>query len=281
MARQAQILALLLLAGFASSARAEEPGWPDRLRVVYLPAEGRDATLQRFAPVSDYLASMLGMPVESLSFDSYEQTFAHLTTGRFDVAYLSPSSYCQALPWIGLQVLAMELDPQAGRGYYSLLICRRGEGGNLQNFRDRRLAFSDVGSTSGFLVPLHHFLHDLHRTPGMFAGEVQFAGNHRAVVEGILNKTYDLGAVNTIDLARSTPNGVPAGIDIVWKSDLLPGSPICARGDLPEGLAATIEVLLFTFNADPGRVGRIKTGGFGPACAADYRSVRALEDFRP
>lgn len=276
-------LLLTLSPSAAPAAGDQEVVWPDRLRVVYLPADGREAVLRRFAPFNEYLGRMLGMEVEPISFDTYNEVIAYLSTGRFEIAYLGPSTYSQAMNWLHLRVLAMELDLEGRRGYYSLIICRpdRPEN-NFTDFSGRVFAFASPESTSGFLVPLQHFLSRLKITPGMFAGRVEFAGNHREVALGVLSGRYDSGVVASIDLERVFVEKPEARkLRVLWRSELLPGSLFCSHPDLPEGLAAAVEAAICNYGVDPVRTRNLGVGGYVPATEADYLSMRTLESFRP
>jgi len=260
-----------------------EPDWPDLVRVVYVPSEGKEAMLRRFAPLNDYLARILGAEVEPISFDTYNEMIAFLSARRFELAYLSPSTYSQALPWLPLRVVAMELDTEGRRGYYSMIICRPDDPGRtLNDFSNRIFAFTSPESTSGFLVPLLNFLRRLGMTPGMFAQKVVFAGNHKRVAEGVIAGEFDFGAVNNVDLDRvGETNPAARSLRTVWQSELIPGVPVCARPDLPESFLIAAQVALCNFGADRERARLVSTGGFVPATESDYASVQVLESFRP
>jgi len=225
----------------------------------------------------------LGTKVELISFDTYAETIAYLSARQFELAYLSPAVYSQALPWLRLRVLAMELDGQGRRGYHSIIICRYNRPEKkLSEFLGKTFAFTSPESASGFLVPLRHFLRDLHLSPAMFAGTVAFAGNHKRVVQGIIRGDYDFGAVNDMDLDRILQSeSYDTGMRMLWESELLPGSPICARPDLPESLAAAAQAVICNYGLDRQRARGLGNGGFAPATEADYASVSALEAFRP
>jgi len=276
-------LLLTLSPSAAPTAKDREVVWPDHLRVVYLPADGREAVLRRFAPFNEYLGRMLGLEVEPISFDTYSEVIAFLSAGRFELAYLGPSTYSQAMNWLHLRALAMELDLEGRRGYYSLIICRpdRTEK-SFADFSGRVFAFSSPESTSGFLVPLQHFLSQLKITPGMFAERVEFAGNHREVALGVLSGRYDSGVVASIDLERVFMERPEARkLRALWQSELLPGSLFCSHPDLPEGLAAAAEAVICNYGIDPARSRGLGVGGYVPATEADYLAMRVLESFRP
>jgi phosphonate transport system substrate-binding protein len=277
------MMAMLAATPALSESPSRELGWPDRVRVVYVPSEGREAMLRRFAPLNDYLSRMLGTEVEPISFDTYNEMIAYLSTRRFELAYLSPSTYSQSLPWLPLRVVAMELDSDGHRGYYSIIITRPDSAGqDLKNFSGRNFAFTSPESTSGFLVPLLHFLRHLNFTPGMFAGQVFFAGNHKQLVDGILRGDYDFGAVNNVDLDRVRETEPAArSLRVLWQSELIPGVPFCARPDLPESFLAAAQVALCNFGLDRERARLVGAAGFVPATEADYLSVQELESFRP
>jgi len=80
----------------SSNLKAQVEAWPSPVRIIYLPSIGKESTLARFKPLSRHLEKVLGAPVESVSFDSYEEMIANLSKGEFEIAYLSPSTYVES-----------------------------------------------------------------------------------------------------------------------------------------------------------------------------------------
>lgn len=264
--------------------RAQPSSWPESVRIVYLPVFGKDATIARFAPVTECLQKSLGRPVTPVSFDSYDDMVVHLAKGDFEIAYLSPATYIQASSLTGLEVVAMELDAEGKRGYYSVIICRSDKKfQSLQDVRGSVLAFTDPASTSGFLVPLAHFIQDLGQTPESFAKKVVFAGDHSSLVKGVHEGLYDAGATGNVDLARTlqAENIAADSLKVLWSSDLIPGPPVCVRPDLPPSFKAAVLGALVFFSRDSEGTASLQIGGFGPASQDDYKLIKRLEALKP
>jgi len=268
----------------SSNLKAQVEAWPSPVRIIYLPSIGKESTLARFKPLSRHLEKVLGAPVESVSFDSYEEMIANLSKGEFEIAYLSPSTYVESGRIAKLEPVAMELDRFGNRGYHGLIICRSNSGyKSLQDVRGKTLAFTNPKSTSGFLVPLSYFMHELKETPDSFARKVVFAGDHQKVIKGVLNGAYDAGATNDVDLNRTVMSeDISAdSFRVIWTSDLIPGAPVCVRPDLPEGFKAAVIGALIMFNKDKEGLNSLQTGGFAAANDKDYEMARQLEGIKP
>jgi phosphonate transport system substrate-binding protein len=276
-----KILTLLFLVILIPvSGQPKEKDWPDKVRIVYLPFAGEAKSLDLFDPWTKHLEKELGVPVEGVSFDSYERTIAYLAKGEFEIAYLSPAMYASASSMTKLSVIAMELDAAGNPGYRSLMISRKDSGIKYpKDIKGKTLAFTEVDSTSGFQVPLTFFLMDLNTTPAQFAGKVVFAGSHANVVKGVMDGTYDVGATNDMDLGRiaaeTTAEG--AGLQIVWVSELIPGAPICTKAGLPESFKKRTLSAFLKLNEKKEMLSTMKSGGFMPATEKDYLVIKKLQ----
>ena len=65
--------------------------------------------------------------------------------------------------------------------------------------------------------------------------------------------------------------------NILWKSDLIPGSPIAARKDLPVSLKTAVTGALVSFSSDKAGLEKLQNGGFIYADDADYDVIRYLK----
>jgi phosphonate transport system substrate-binding protein len=278
--RSAAVLAAfagLLVAGLAG--RAQAPAAPAALRIAYLPVLGKDETVKRYAPLTAHLARELGAPVTAVSFSSYREMVRSLVTERYEISYLSPAAYATASSLVPLEVVAIELSEAGERGYYSVIISRSdGKVRTLEDGRGQVLAFTEQSSASGFMAPLNHFLHDLGQTPGTFAGKVVFAGDRRAVIKGVLDGAYDLGATNNLELNYTLKEeNIPADtVRVLWKSDLIPGSPVCVQPGLAPELKQKILAALLSFSQNQEAVKSLGIGGYARADNKDLEIARKL-----
>jgi len=281
MIKRLLVLTALLAAPAAGPMAAE--GWPGAVRLVYLPVLGKQETIKKFGPLNAHLEKELGLPVVPVSFDSYEEMLVHLAKGEYDLAYLSPATLVEAAKFTDLSVVAMELDREGRRGYYSLIISRSGSGiERMEDLKGKTFAFTDEESTSGFLVPLSFFLNELKVTPSNFAKRVVFAGDHKSLILGVYKGEYHAGATNSVDLSRTLHSqGVKQEeLTVVWQSELIPGAPVCARAALPDEFKKAVEAALLKFNRNKEGIKALQIGGFAPAQMQDYELIKKLEHLR-
>jgi phosphonate transport system substrate-binding protein len=258
----------------------DRAGWPDRITFGFVPYIEPAKVEKRYKPLVEHLEDCLGIKVDIVVPDNYLKILVAMKRKEVEFAYFGPLGYVQAHREAGAEVFAMELDRDGNPGYYALLIAKNGSGINtLDQGRGRVLAFSDPDSTSGYLVPLIHFVRDRKETPGSFASRIVFAGSHMAVVEGVAKGDYDIGATNTKDIVRSgTALGLePDQFNILWKSELVPGSPIAAGKDVPDSLKQAFLDALLSFSQKRDVLEKMDIGGYIPAEDKDYKIVRELE----
>ena len=279
----AGFLSLIILAGTAiffdvsKSNGAEEKPWPTHVRMLYLPAMGKAATVKRFQPLTDHLARSLHLPVEGISVASYDDIFLPLAKGQFEVTWLAPLIYLDAAHYSPLEVVALELNRNGDRGYHSIFICRADRRiRSMAEARGKVIAFTEPKSTSGFLFPLMYVLKELKETPASFAKKAVLAGDHDKVIRGVYEGLYDVGATNDMDMDRilKAENIPPSSFRVIWTSELIPGLPVGVRSDLPKSFKSAVQKALLEFNQDLEGIRALQIGGYSPATAKDYESMR-------
>jgi phosphonate transport system substrate-binding protein len=265
----------------ASSALGVQ-NWPQKISVGLIPTEGSADIIQRFKPLMNHLESTLGIKVEPFSASDYAGIITAMAHKHIDFAYFGPKSYVEASARANAQALAIEVDKSGAKGYYGVIITRKGSGiekldqavGNGFTF-----AFTDPNSTSGCLVPSVLFYRDLKTPPEKLFREVSFSGSHGASILAVKNGKVDVAATNNIDLNRMAQKGAIAKDDFItiWRSELIPGSPMCARKDLPESLKAAFTGALMSFNYNKAGLERLQTGGYAPVDDSTYDVVRYMK----
>jgi len=256
--------------------------WPRTFRLGYVAVSGGANRSDPSQVVGQYLARELKLEVKVVSYPDYLSLIGGFKARNLEGAYLGPYPYVEAAELAEVEAAVMELDPQGRRGYRSILITRTGSGiHRLEDGRGRVLAFTYPDSTSGCLIPMLHFLRDLGQPPGTFASKVVFAGTHQAVVQGVFNHSYALGATNDLDFARAVEelHLQVQEFQVLWTSPMIPGSVYAIRKDLPESFKKTLRQSLLNLK-DPSLLASMKIGGFGPADNSEYTIIRQLRELR-
>jgi phosphonate transport system substrate-binding protein len=256
--------------------------WPSKIKVGLIPTEGGADIIKRFHPLMDHLETSLGVDVEPFSASDYAGIITAMAHKHIDFAYFGPKSYVEASARANAQALALELDKSGARGYYGVLITKKGSGIKTleQAIRhNKTFAFTDPNSTSGCLVPSVLFYRDLKTPPEKLFKEVSFSGSHGASILAIKNGKIQVAATNNIDLDRMVEKGAVSEDDFnfIWRSELIPGAPMCGRKDLPESLKAAFTGALMSFNFNKTGMDKIQNGGYAPVDDSTYDVVRYMK----
>jgi phosphonate transport system substrate-binding protein len=260
-----------------------QPDWPKNLVIGFIPSLGAEQTAKKWEPLIEHLQEQLQVEVDTRVPDSYIRLIAALKTKQVDFVYFGPQSYIQAHRLADAEAIAMELDQEGNPGYRAVIVSLKER--NIQTLAEAQgkiMAFTDPDSTSGYLVPLIYFIRDRKQTPVSFASRIVFAGSHAAVIKGVAEGKYDIGATNDMDLVRScTSLGLDTSrFNVLWKSQLIPGSPFAARKDLPESLKKAFLQALLSMNNDQEALDKMQIGGFEKADDKDFDLIRELEKLK-
>jgi phosphonate transport system substrate-binding protein len=264
-------------------ANANPHPWPQKIRIGLIPTEGGADIITRFKPLIDHLESVLGISVEGQSASDYAGIITAMTHKHIEFAYFGPKSYTDAANKANAQAVALEMGEAGQKGYYGVIISKKGSGiKTLEQAKGHLFAFNDPNSTSGYLVPMVLFKRDLKVKPENYFSHVKWSGSHGASILGVKNGTIEVASTNDIDLKRMAEKGQVSldDFNILWKSDLIPGSPMCVRGDLPESLKAAFCGALMMFNNDKIGLQKLQIGGYAACDDSTYDTIRYLKKLK-
>ena len=279
------MITLMIAVAFAlpTLAGAGCEGWPEKVKLGFIPTEGAADSAKRAQPIADQLKKILGVDVEVFTASDYAGIITAMANKHIDFAYFGPKSYTEAAEKANAQAMVMELNKEGQRGYTGIIITKKGSGiTSMDQAKGHTFAFTDPNSTSGFLVPNVLFARDLKVKPEDYFKEVRFSGSHGASILAVKNGGVEVAATNNIDMDRMIEKGAVSMDDfnILWKSDLIPGAPMCARADLPESLKAAYAGALLQINADPAALEILQNGGYDYANDTDYDIIRYLKKLK-
>lgn len=252
--------------------------WPRQLNFGVIPTDSSANITDRFDNLGKYLEKRLGVKIVLKTATDYAAVITGMQFKHIDVAYFGPKSYVEAAARAGAECFVLEIAQDGSSGYHSLMIVRKDSPyRNIQDLKGKIWAFVDPNSTSGRLVPLVHFLQDLHIDPDSFFAKVIYSGGHEASMLAVKNGKVDAAATNDLDMARG--NGKEWNQDkdftVLWKSPLIPGSPIAYRKDLPVSLKKALQEALLSYN-DPEGLNKLKLKGYMAVTDDMYKPVRDM-----
>lgn len=279
----ALVAALSVLAAAPKAALAGPSDWPSVVKMGVIPTEGAADSQARFETLAAHLSKVLGIKVEVFTASDYAGIITAMANKHIDFAYFGPKSYVEAAEKAGAEALVLEMDQSRQPGYNGIIIVRHGSAiKDLKAAKGHTFAFTDPNSTSGFLVPNVLFARDMKVKPEEYFKEVRFSGSHGASILAVKNGGVEVAATNNIDLARMIEKGSVSkdDFDVLWTSELIPGSPLAARADLPSSLKAAFAGALLTFNADKAGLQKMAIGGYTYADDTTYDIVRYLNTLK-
>ena len=183
------LFASLLLASAAAPALAAEPPLKFGVGLFQPDRERNDAT---YRPLAEHLAQRLGRPVELRTVDTWEGLAKSLANGETDLALMGPWGYVLANHAAGAQVVSTILY-EGKPEYFAIMITHPDSGiRSLADLKGRSFAFGDKGSTSGYLIPLHHFMQQ-GIDPEKYFSKVLYT-KHQAIETQVAAGQLDAGA---------------------------------------------------------------------------------------
>lgn len=214
--------------------------------------------------------------VELVLATDYASCVKMLERQELDLAWLGTSTYVLERDRVPMTPLVRPV--WSGRsGYSGVIFSLEGSGiRSLEQLRNKRLAFVDEQSASGYIYPASLLEQEGFDLEKDFAA-VDFLGSHDAVLMAVLLGEYDAGAaferayMTVADRARRTRFRVLA------QTDPIPGEPIVAGAHLD---AATVEAVRQAFLGM--HTDRLQGSalndlfGFEPATDEQYNGVRSL-----
>jgi phosphonate transport system substrate-binding protein len=281
-----RLIATLAVAAFAllifgGSALAAPPAdWPKKLVFGIIPTDSSANITERFDSLVKYLEKRLEVPVEVKVATDYAGVITGMQFKHVDFAYFGPKSYVEAAKRANAEAFVIEVSMDGSKGYYGLIIAKKGSGiKTMTDLKGKVWAFVDPNSTSGTLVPMVYFLNDLKIDPSTYFSKVIYSGSHEASMISIKTGKIDAASTNDLDMARGNGKqwNSEKDFEIIWTSQLIPGSPMAYRKDLPASLKKALTDAFLAYN-DKAGLEMLKIKGYAPVTDKTYDPIRALID---
>jgi phosphonate transport system substrate-binding protein len=218
------------------------------LTFAVVPAENATGVGDRYAGFVDYLTRQLGVPVKLRIANDYAAVIEGQRAGNIQIAYYGPASYSKAyLTGVKTEPFVTTRNNDGAIGYYSVIYVKADSPyKDIHDLKGKTIGFVDPNSTSGYNAP-RFYLHKIGIDVDSFFGKSIITGSHENGIIALDKATVDCAANwwnadNDSNLTRMVNKGMVKKDDfrIVFKSDLLPGSPYAYLTDLPPDLKNAI-----------------------------------------
>ncbi|WP_161630648.1 phosphate/phosphite/phosphonate ABC transporter substrate-binding protein [Pseudoduganella violaceinigra] len=273
MVQRRTILGVMLAA--AALFRGHASGQDKALRLAANPNLSAIELLNNFGPFARELEKELGRPVRLVSGRDYDDTLRLLKDGQVDIAGTGAFGYVTAHDDFGARLVVRYLEDD-GDSYHAIIFTRQDSGlRSVADLRGKRFAFTDVKSTSGYLMPLL----ELHRNGIGLAdlGKVDHVKKQPNAAIAVYNRQADAGAM--ADNQLNEKYGVKIDeLRILWRSPPIPHGVWIARADMDEGeLARISQAILRISRSEEGRkaLAQASVRGFAAVSDADFSFVRS------
>jgi phosphonate transport system substrate-binding protein len=260
------------------AAYADHPGWPQTLRLGLIITES--GTLDHWQPVMSYLEKTLGIPVKAYVGTDYTATVIAAKNKDVEAGWLGPESYVLATKE-GAQITAVVRGFANGlAGYHSWIITRSDSSiKTMVDAKGHTFAFNDPASTSGYLLPMLHFLKDMNVKPDQYFSKVAFLGSHENTALAVATGKVDVASNNDLNMQSLFKSGrvKESDIRVLWESPIIPSDPIWVQNSLSADLKAAIrDAFLKISDEMPSAAHSVGWDKWVPASDADYNVIRTM-----
>ncbi len=272
----AMLASCVLFVSLASGACAAPAEWPKKLVFGIIPTDSQANITERYSNLVQYLEKALGVPIEVKVATDYAGVITGMQFKHVDFAYFGPKSYVEAAKRANAEAFCLEVLEDGTKGYHGIIITKKNSGlTSMADLKGKVWAFTDPNSTSGTLVPMVYFFKALNIRPENYFSRVIYSGSHEASMLAVKSGKVDGASTNDLDMERGNGKQWNADKDfnIIWTSDLIPGSPIAYRKDLPESLKKALRDAYLAYNDQVG-LKMLKLKGYAPATDKTYDPIR-------
>jgi phosphonate transport system substrate-binding protein len=276
-------LCLLVVVGLllGACAPATKPlGSADRpIRMSMVPFLETSRLVKGMQSISAALEQETGLKYTSDVPTSYAAVIEAMCADQVEIGWLSPLAYVLARKKCGADMSLVSVN-RTGTSYRGMVIARADSPvQQLADFKGKRFAWVDSGSTSGYLFPRALFEEKGLATESLF-GEQVFAGGHDKVVIAVVNGQVDGGAIfkDQRDRMTGTLPDVFSKTRVIAETPDIPNDGVAFSKNLPADIVTkTRQALLKITATDEGKKlfeDAIGTFGVAETTDAAYEPVR-------
>jgi serine/threonine-protein kinase len=245
------------------------------LKVAFAPLANREGMTADLQPFASYLAGRLHRPVEIVIPESYQALSDAIVGGEVHVAALPPYVYVLTTerdPRV--QALAVKLSDGSSGSDGLIYVTEASPAQSLKDVKGTRFCFTDVLSTTGYLLPRLAL-----REAGIDPDRdviAHVSGSHENVMRDLTSGVCDAAATYNGGYLAADRAGIPvASTRQLALTGRSPQDALVAGPSVPPAERERIRRALFEFKPTRADTRAERVSGFAPISDRDYDRVRA------
>lgn len=226
---------------------------------------------------SELSAALGGTNVELVTSTDFFTIVEGLTAKRLDIGFLGSLSYVLGDQRADLEPMVVGVNGEGKPGYYSYLVTNDPAISGPADVRGRKLAMGSKLGTSTYLFPVVA-LEEVGIDPAKDTTLAQ-GGNSATNILAVKQGAADAAFVDSVEYETAVKKGRidPNEVRKVWQSELITGSPVVIRADLPATEKERVEAALLTLaGTDEYPLGIEKAQRFTTVEESFYDPIREL-----
>ena len=250
------------------------------LKIGILSTQNPQDQQQMIKRFDNYLEKSLKRTIDVKLAKNYNEAVDWLVQEKVDIAYLGPLTYLEALDrGAKIEPLVASIDKNTGQPWYRSCIIIKSDSPikTLTDLKDKRVAFVDKSSTSGYLMPMAAFK-KLNIDPERDFSQLIYAGNHTKSMAALEDGIVDAAATNTSAYLKQQKKGklTPQNSRILWESAPIPQSPVVVSKKLPPELIKQLKQAFINTPDGIEDITGIESAGYTLVSPSDYEPIQQL-----
>ncbi len=242
--------------GACNGNRFDANGRPSYLVSGFSVLETNPARIGSLQNYAAFMERETGLPLKTFRAAGYSGVALAMMNNQVDFGILGPANYATIKNEMGEGVYApLTMKEKDGQVTYVAVIFVKASSPykTLDDLKGHTMAFADVNSASGYLIP-RYYMRKEGKNPEHYFSRYIFAGGHEQAVASVLTGTTDAGvtwASGVGDIKEGFTRGILRrmveakslnmdDIRIIWTSGPIPNGPFVMRRGLPEDLRQKI-----------------------------------------
>jgi len=227
---------------------------------------------KRLSPLTEYLSKELGKPVTLKLSPSMKSAINEISTGKVEIAYLTPVAYIKAHARNNVRLIAKTVTNKKDSFQLMIVVKENSPIKSVEQLFGKKFAFGDPAALLQRAVVVGAGL------PLEKLGSYEFIGHYDNIARGVMRGFYDAGILKDTTAFKWNKKG----LRILHSSKPLPPYNLAASGNVDEDTFVKLKQAFLKLDAKNENHRKViksldkKYDGFSETSDAEYDVIRSL-----